>query len=470
VRSTFVSRQVSLFRSAVAAVVPPGLVTLAATVPIAISTTTAALMYVLAVVIASAASGVWAGLGASVLSFVALNFFFTPPFHTLTVGKTQDLIALAVFLAVSATVGTLVSRVLTQRARAERREREARLLQHVGTRLLSGASIEDVLGSLAGSVTELFGLAGCRITSKLASEQAEVEREGSAHPGGEPEVVAMVARGLELGRIEVVPGEGHPLGPDERSVIRTLASQTALAIDGIQLASEAQRARVDSETNRSRAALFSSVTHDLRTPLASITASVTSLLDDDAQVGADAQRELLETIRQEAGRLNRLVGNLMDLSRIRAGALTPSKVPVAVDEVVEGVVARLGPMLAGHELVLLVRDDVPEIPLDVVQIDQALTNLIENAARFTPAGREITVAVGRWRSGVEIRVSDRGPGIPPEDRQRMFEPFVRGEHSSGTGLGLAIAKAIVEAHGGSIRIGDAPGGGTVIVVDLPGAT
>jgi two-component system sensor histidine kinase KdpD len=253
-------------------------------------------------------------------------------------------------------------------------------------------------------------------------------------------------------------------------VIRTLASQTALAIDGIQLASEAQRARVDSETNRSRAALFSSVTHDLRTPLASITASVTSLLDDDAQVGADAQRELLETIRQEAGRLNRLVGNLMDLSRIRAGALTPSKVSVAVDEVVEGVVARLGPMLAGHELVLLVRDDVPEIPLDVVQIDQALTNLIENAARFTPAGREITVAVGRWRSGVEIRVSDRGPGIPPEDRQRMFEPFVRGEHSSGTGLGLAIAKAIVEAHGGSIRIGDAPGGGTVIVVDLPGAT
>jgi two-component system sensor histidine kinase KdpD len=160
----------------------------------------------------------------------------------------------------------------------------------------------------------------------------------------------------------------------------------------------------------------------------------------------------------------------MDLSRIRAGALTPSKVSVAVDEVVEGVVARLGPMLAGHELVLLVRDDVPEIPLDVVQIDQALTNLIENAARFTPAGREITVAVGRWRSGVEIRVSDRGPGIPPEDRQRMFEPFVRGEHSSGTGLGLAIAKAIVEAHGGSIRIGDAPGGGTVIVVDLPGAT
>ncbi len=468
--STFVARQPPILRGIAAAVVPPAFVTLAAALPVEISTTTAALAYVLAVVAAAAAGGVGPGLAASVLSFVSLNFFFTPPIHTLTVDKTHDLVALAVFLAVSATVGTLLSRVITQRARAEQREREARLLQHLGTRLLSGVPTDDVLGSLAGSVTEIFGLAACRITTEPAAGGADVERTGTNHgAGGSPETVPMVVRDREVGRLVVVPDHSRPLGADERSVIRTLASQTALAIDGMRLASEAQQARVESETNRLRAALFSSVTHDLRTPLASITASVTSLLDGDPRLGPDAERDLLETIRQEAERLNRLVGNLLDLSRMRAGALTPSKAPAAIDEVIEGVVARLETVLRHHDVKLIMREDIPEIPLDVVQMDQAITNILENAARFTPPGKEISISVGKWRRGVEIRISDRGPGIPQADRERIFEPFVRGEGSAGTGLGLAIAKAIVEAHGGRIRVTDAPAGGTTVIMDLPGA-
>jgi two-component system sensor histidine kinase KdpD len=152
---------------------------------------------------------------------------------------------------------------------------------------------------------------------------------------------------------------------------------------------------------------------------------------------------------------------------MRAGAVVPSKTPVPFDEVIEGVVAGAEALLRGHDVRLLVRDDLPRVSVDVGLIDQALTNVLENAARFTPPGRRIDVSVARWHDGVQVRVADQGPGVPEADRERIFEPFVRGEGSGGTGLGLAIARAIVEAHGGTIRAGDAPGSGTAVVVELP---
>jgi two-component system, OmpR family, sensor histidine kinase KdpD len=458
-----------LQRVAVAGFVPPGIVTLGALLPTEIPTTTAALLYVLAVVFAAAAGGLVSGLVASVCSFLALNFFFTPPFHTFAVEETADLVALAVFLAVSATVGTMLSRVLEQRTRAERREREARLLHHLGTRLRSGVPTEDVLRSLARSVVELFDLARCEITSELANGPIVEVGPGPEEDAGREEIMPIAVQDRELGRIVAVPRATHPaLTTEERGVIQTLAGQIALAIDGMRLGSEAEAARVEAETNRLRAALFSSVTHDLRTPLASITASVSSLLEEASPLKGAHRRELLETIDEEAGRLNRVIGNLMDLSRMRAGAVTPTKSPTAVDELIEGVVARSGSLLKDHDIRLMLRENLPEIPLDLGQIDQALTNVIENAARFTPPGRRITVAAARWRDGVQVRIADRGPGISREERERVFEPFVRGEGSAGTGLGLAISRAIVEAHGGTIRVGDEPGGGTAVVIELPG--
>jgi two-component system sensor histidine kinase KdpD len=457
-------------RVALAAVVPPAAVTLGAALPVAISTTTAAVAYVLAVVGAAVLGGVWAGLIASLLSFLVLNFFFTPPFQTFSVDKTQDLVALAVFLAVSATVGALLSRALTLRARAERREREARVLQHLGTRLLAGVPSEQVLESLGRSLTGLFGLARCEITTELAEHPVVVEGETPTVPGARPVTVPMTTRDRQIGQIVVMPGPTHPsLGPDEHSVIETLANQSALAIDALRLATEAREARLEAEGNRLQAALFSSVTHDLRTPLASITASVSSLLEPGAPLGERDRGELLETIRQEADRLNRLVGNFLDLSRMRAGALTPARAPAALDEIIEGVVARLEPVLRGHEVRLLLRENLPEIPVDVLLIDQVLTNLLENAVRFSPPGKRITIAAARWDGGVQVRVADQGPGIDPGERERVFEPFVRGDGSSGTGLGLAIARAIVEGHGGRIRIGDAPAGGTAVIIELPGS-
>ena len=448
-------------------VVASGAVTALAALPAGISTTTAALLYVLAVMASSLVAGIWAGLAASVPSFLALNFFFTPPLHTFNVAKGEDLVALVVFLLVSATVGALLSSALAQRTRAERREREARLLNHLGTRLLAGEPFQDVLGRVARGMEELFGLARCEITMDLEASQAQ----GDGQAGGEAsEVIAMVAKGREEGRIVAVTGSSRPpLDEDEREVIRTFAGQIALAVDSVRSARDAEAARVEADANRARAALFSSISHDLRTPLASITAAVTSLLGRDARFDSRERSDLLETIHQEADRLNRLVGNFLHLSRIRAGGIASTKTRSDIGEVVEGVLSRLQPILNRHSVRLVLRDDLPEVSFDVLQIDQVLTNLLENAAKFSEPGKEIGIHVAAWHDVVQVRVTDQGPGIPPEDRQRVFEPFYRaeGDTGSGTGLGLAIAKAIVESHRGRIWIEGAPGGGTAVAFQLP---
>ncbi|HEX6208068.1 MAG TPA: ATP-binding protein, partial [Actinomycetota bacterium] len=382
------------------------------------------------------------------------------------VGRVEDVVALAVFLIVSGIVGTLLSRAVSQRARAERREREARLLHRVGTRLLSGEEVGDILESFARAVTELFSLARCEISTELTLEPVVVE---TAKDGvGEPKTVEMSARGRRVGHISMTATDAAGLGAAEREVIQTLANQMGLAIEGVRLGSEATTARVEAETNRLRAALFSSVTHDLRTPLASITASVTSLQDEDARFTEEDRSELLETIRQEAERLDRLVGDLLDLSRIRAGALVPTKEKSSIEELIEGVVGRLHPLLAAHEIVLRFRPDLPEVPMDIVQIDQVLTNLLENAAKHSPPGTQITISAARWQTMIEVRVIDRGTGVPVEERERVFELFATGDDDTrGTGMGLAIGQAIVQSHGGRIWIEGTPGGGTTVVFQLP---
>ena len=184
---------------------------------------------------------------------------------------------------------------------------------------------------------------------------------------------------------------------------------------------------------------------------------------DDSQ-----RRELLWTVLEETDRLNRLLGNLLDLARVRAGALVPAKEPTAIDEVIESVLHRMEPRLGGVRIRTILRQ-VPEIPVDPVQLDQVVTNLLENAARFSPPGGEVLVTVSPWHGFVQVRVADQGPGIPVADRERVFEAFYRGDSGerSGTGLGLAIARAIVLAHGGRIRIDGAPTGGTAVVFELP---
>ena len=444
--------------------VGPLLVTLLAIPEPQIPTVSAALLYVLVVVVAAGVGGPIAGVTASLLSFLALNFFFTVPHHTFLVGKPEDLVALLVFLLVSVITGLLLSTTLTEKARSEAREKQARLAAGFTDRLLTGHPLDEALRDLAEGLVEFLDLAQCEIDTPM-TEPVRISTPGEK---GDLFEVRLVSKTGPVGIMRVAArGSRKRLGNDERTLVENVCGQLSLALERTMLTDEVRSAQVDAETNRLRAALFSGVTHDLKTPLSAITASVTSLLED-TPFTREQRFEHLDTIRQEAERLNRVVSNLMDLARFRAGALVPSRQPAAIDELIEAVVARMQPFLGGRDVRLSLRGDLPEMPIDIVQIDQVLTNVIENAAKFSPAGSPIEIIAVGGAGKVRVTVSDRGAGIPQDDRERIFQAFERGRTEvAGTGLGLAIARAAVVAHGGRMWAQDGPSGGAAVTFELP---
>lgn len=422
----------------------------------------------LGVVTAAALGGAVSGVLASALSFLGLNYFFTQPRHTFRVASDEDVVALVVFFVVSLIVGSLLSRALDARARAVRSEREARLLGYLATKVMSGAPLDAVLSDFTGAMTESLRLSRCEIRAQVAGRSIDVATTRSVE-GGAVTVVPLRVAGEEVGTLtaERRRDAGTPSEDDDR-LLRASAGQVELAVERVILDARIAEARTEAEVNRARAALFSSVTHDLRTPLSSIKAGVTTLLQDDVDLGTPQRRELLTTVLEETDRLNRLLGNLLELARVRAGALVPAKESTAVDEVVESVLHRMGTPAFGVTIRTILRE-TPDAMVDPVQLDQVLTNLLDNAVRFSPHGGEVLVSVAPWKQSIQIRVADQGPGIPAAERERVFEAFYRGDAGgrSGSGLGLAIARAIVLAHGGRIRIEGAPSGGAAVVIELP---
>jgi two-component system sensor histidine kinase KdpD len=429
--------------------------------------------FLLAVVAASVVGGIWAGVTSSVLGFVALTYFFTEPIHTFRITSRDDVVAVVVFLVVALLVGWVVSRAVDERDRASRREREARLLNYFTTKALSGEPIERILSDLAAALVDALRLARCSIEAEAAGRRYDVAREQSGVSAGLPVVIELSTGNGRLGTLSGARAATEALGPEDLRLLEAAARQIAILLERSALDAQVADARLEAERSQARAALFASVTHDLRTPLASIKASATSLLHDDVRLGPDERIELLRTIAEETDRLNRLIGNILELAKVRAGALAPVKQPTAIDEVVESVLHRMEPAFGDVRVRTLLRES-PEVPVDPVQIDQVLSNLLENAVRFSPPGGEIVVSVAPWHSGVQVRVADDGPGIPEEERGRVFEAFARAGPrgpdaggGGGAGLGLAIARAIVLAHGGRIRIEGTPSGGTAVVFELP---
>lgn len=420
-------------------------------------------LFLLAVVVAAVVAGMAAGIGASVVGFLALNYFFTQPLHTLKVADRDDVVALVTFLVVALVVGWVVGRAVEERARATRREREARLLNYIATKALSGEPLERVLNDLAGALVDALRLSGCEIEASAGEHRLHALR--GTLEGGPPDRVAIARGETAFGELVAIPERGAEIQPDDRRLLESAARQIAVALERASLDAAVAEARTEADRSRARAALFSSVTHDLRTPLASIKAAVTSLLQEDARYELDQVHDLLRTVLEETDRLNRLVGNILELARVRAGALVPAKQPTALEEVVESVLHRMADRLARVHVRTIVRD-TPQVAADPVQIDQVLTNLLENAVRFSPPGGEVVVSVAPWRSAVRVTITDHGPGIAPDDRERVFEAFSRGR-VGGSGLGLAISRAIVLAHGGRIWIEGAPGGGAAVSFDLP---
>ena len=422
-----------------------------------------AVLFVLAVVIAARVGGAGAGIVASLLSFLALNFFFTPPFHTFGVAAPEDLVALFAFLVTSVIVGLLLSSALQAKSKSERRELEAQLLNRLATRLLSGENPEKVLSGFAQGLCDAFELSRCEISTTF-TPMTDAARAESL---GEPQRVRLSALGQDIGEMRIWAGGRGRLNLEEQAIIESLATQLALALEGMRLSVEVRRAELEAHTSRLKAALFSGVTHDIKTPLAAIMAAVTSLIEGSGFT-EDQRHEHLETIRQETERLHRVVNNLLDVARLRAGALVATKVPSAIDEVMESTLNRLRPLFGDRLVEIRVGDEVPEVAIDVVQIDQVLTNLIENAIKFTPSGSPVSLVAVGHAEGVRVTVFDQGPGVPKQDRARIFEPFERGQATaSGTGLGLAISNAIVIAHGGRMWVSDNPLGGAAFTFELP---
>ncbi len=431
-------------------------------------------VFMLAVVIAAVAGGLWSGLIAGILASTLRPLVVEDPQLTFRFDDVEDVATGVVFLSVALVVGLLVGQASEDRARASRREREARFLGTLSSTLHTREVPDRVLDQFAEVLMEPFGLSKVEIEATLdgTDVRAVARGNGEATAGGPRTSVRLLAGDAAIGSIVVErPPGGRPFSRDDQLLLETAARQATAALDRARLDARARNAQLDAETNQLRAAMFSSVTHDLRTPLASIKAGVTSLLDTAVQHDPEQERDLLTTILEETDRLNRLVGNLLDLARIRAGALTPTRQPAAMDEIVEVVLARMRSRLADHVVTAHLPPSLPDVSVDPVQLDQVLTNLLENAGRHAPKGSEIQVSVLWLHGAVQVRVADEGPGVPLEDRDRVFEAFYRGSsipETPGSGLGLAISKAVVVAHGGRIWIEESPGGGCVVAFEIPG--
>ena len=458
-------------RGVIVALLAPLAATLVAT-PVATSHPEISIaIFMLAVVIAAVAGGLWSGVIAGLLASIIRPLVVEAPLN-LRFNDVEDIATGVVFLSVALVVGLLVGQASEDRARASRREREARFLGTLSTKLHTGEVPDRVLDEFAEVLLEPFGLSRVEIDASLDGTEVSATAHGQdAAPGGPRTRVMLIAGDAPIGEmIAERPAGGRPFSRDDQLLLEASARQATAALDRARLDARARIAQLDAETNQLRAAMFSSVTHDLRTPLASIKAGVTSLLDPTVRLDDRQERELLMTVLEETDRLNRLVGNLLDLARIRAGALTPTRQPAAIDEIVEAVLARMRPRLSGHKVTVDLPSELPEVSVDPVQMDQVLTNLLENAGRHSPAGGEIHLDV-LWSNGaVQVRVADEGPGIPPDEREKVFEAFYRGAshpETSGSGLGLAIARAVVVAHGGRIWIEESPSGGCVVAFEVP---
>jgi len=280
-------------------------------------------------------------------------------------------------------------------------------------------------------------------------------------------IAVFVVVALAVGTLVAVENERRMAAEQRAMELEALHQRyEGVLVERERLAEEANRMQVLERVDEQRSALLRSVSHDLRTPLATIRA-VASDLRDGTRYDQSTSRELLETVCDEAERLDRLVANLLDLSRIEAGALRPELQAVAMDELVTERLRRLGRLFAQVRLQVEVPPDLPLVDGDYTQLDQVLTNLLENAARHAPAGSTVRVTARTVGPMVELRVADEGIGVAEYERGRIFEPFRRGEGSGSSGIGLAICKAVAEAHGGSVAVERTPGGGATFVVVLP---
>lgn len=457
-----------------------------------LSVATAALVFVIPVVAGVIMGGFPAGLASVVAGFVVYDFEFLPPYHSLTVGKAQNWVALGVYVIVMLLVARVVARLDAARSEAHKRAVASNRLIDLSELLVEDRSVEDLLETIVQAVATVFDVPGVSLlvpeADRLAIAASSGEPLSSAQihqldpgsgipvrvgtePGGrddldEMRTVALSASGRPVGILAL---RRMPASDEDRTLLRTFANHAALALERAQLREQAMRSELLEEVDRLRHALVGAVSHDLRTPLATMKVASSTLLNPAIPLSEADTHELHGLIDIETDRLTRLVTSLLDMTRIAAGALQVRRAPNSVLAVVNDVVAALGSALGDRPVKVEVPAWLPPVDIDQPLIGQVLANLLDNANRHAPARSLITVA-GEWRDDrVEVSVTDAGPGVPPDEREAVFDRFVRFDTGGRTGLGLTIAKTFVEAHGETIWVEEAPGGGARFVFTLPTA-
>jgi two-component system, OmpR family, sensor histidine kinase KdpD len=449
------TRRRQLYGLALAVLAAPVLAVLLAQFRGDISLASVLLLFLLLVVAVSAVGGVRPALVAAIGSFLLVNWYFTPPLYTFTIGDRENVLALVVFVAVAGITSAFVELAARRAALGARARAEAEAF----ARLAGSSSVPTLLESLR----RIFGLDAATLLHR-DRDGWRVEATAGGPVAAEPGDGAVT---LEVGQGHLLALAGGMLARDDDRVVNAFVTELAAAIEHQELQAEASEAGVLTTANELRTAILSAVSHDLRTPLAGIKASVTSLLQRDITWEPDAARDFLVTIDEETDRLNALVGNLLDMSRVQTGALQIRLEPIGLDEVVPAALASLGARATRVEAEIA--ETLPRVNADAGLLERALANVIDNAVAASPPDAPVRVDAGVVGDRVDIRIVDRGSGISADERERIFLPFQRlgdSSNGAGVGLGLAVAKGFVEAMGGEVEVEDTPGGGLTMVLRL----
>jgi two-component system, OmpR family, sensor histidine kinase KdpD len=459
------------------------------------------LVFLTAVLASAIAWGLWPALFAAVTSVLTYNFFFLPPLYTFSVGDPENLVALFFFLLVAIIVSNVSAAARRQIMAARSRAKTTAELYAFSRKIAGIGGLDDLLWATAYQISSMLNVRtvllmpvgngeGIEVASGYPPEDRLDDADMAAArwtwdhnrpagrgadtlPGGKRLFLPLRTGSGPVGVIGIDRDAPGPLlTPDERRLLDALCDQAAVAIERISLAKGLDEARVLAETERLRAALLTSISHDLRTPLATILGTVSSLRSYPEKYGAAERDQLLATLEDEAERLNRFVANLLDMTRLESGAVELRLELLDVGEIIGAALQRAGGVLADRQVEVTVPPGLPMLRLDAVLFDQVLFNLLDNAAKYSPPGSRIDVRAMGYGELVEIEVVDEGPGIPPEDLERIFDKFYRvhaqDRRRAGTGLGLAICRGFVEAQGGWIvarNRRDRPG--AVLTIRMP---